>query len=166
MILGAIVDNLNANKASKRPVFTYCREDQQKSMRPDFVIKAERSQDTAPKPVFVLEAKKIDENKPLKDHLPQLFDYLRRLCLEHRYSHLFGVLTNYKSWIFVKFDLTAEVIAVRDRQVRHDEVAARFEVSPEVKIFEDLQQLQTNNLAKVIEIISLCCTLLTSGQPQ
>ena len=94
-------------------------------------------QDVGEKPVFVLEAKKIDETRPLKEHLPQLFDYLRRICLKHRYPCLFGVLTNYKSWIFVKYDLVAEVQAVRNC-VRHDQVPAKFEVCPEVAILDDL----------------------------
>ena len=101
----------------------------------------------------MLEAKKIDESKALRDHLPQLYDYLRRLCLEHRYPHLCGVLTNYKSWIFVKFDLMKEVVAVHDELIHGDQVAAHFEVCQEITILDDLHKLKPHKLAKVIDII-------------
>ncbi len=111
----------------------------------------------------MLEAKKIDENKALKDHLPQIYDYLRRLCLEHRYPHLCGVLTNYKSWIFVKFDLMKEVEAVKKDLIRHDEIAAHFEVCAEVTILDEIQRLQQEKLVKVIDITYLSCNLESGG---
>lgn len=94
IVVGAVIDHMNS-KAGERK-YSYGRENVSKSKRLDYLIKAFGRQDTSPKPVFVLEAKKIDESRALKEHLPQLFDYLRSLCLEHRYTHLCGVLTNYK----------------------------------------------------------------------
>ena len=41
--------------------------------------------------------------------MPQLFEYLRLLCLEHHLPSLSGVLTDYKDWIFVKYSLEDEV---------------------------------------------------------
>ena len=115
-----IRDESQAEKVSQKQV---------KNMYMDYVILAKREQDSASKPIFVLEAKRMDVS--LEDHLPQLYSYLRRLCLENRYPHLCGVLTNYKSWIFVKFDLMAEVEAVseavKNENVSPDQIPAHFE---------------------------------------
>jgi hypothetical protein len=59
-----------------------------------------------PKPVFVIEVKRAKQQyqfmfgvkigiTTLEDSLPQLFEYLRLLCLEHHLPHMCGVLTNY-----------------------------------------------------------------------
>eukprot|EP00354_Favella_ehrenbergii_P007816 CAMPEP_0170453078 /NCGR_PEP_ID=MMETSP0123-20130129/1776_1 /TAXON_ID=182087 /ORGANISM="Favella ehrenbergii, Strain Fehren 1" /LENGTH=116 /DNA_ID=CAMNT_0010715323 /DNA_START=386 /DNA_END=736 /DNA_ORIENTATION=- len=113
---------MNEKMEEREPILSYSREEgsayMKKSVRPDFLISSARhEQDPAPKPVFVLEAKKIDENKALRDHLPQLFDYLRLLCLKNGYTHLWGVLTNYKSWIFVRYDLISEIETVQTDKV-------------------------------------------------
>ena len=90
--------------------FTFGRESQLGAKRRlDYIIQRKSKTSMSPIPVFVLEAKKIDKSKLLRDHLPQLFDYLRSLCIEHSYTHLDGVLTNYETWIFVRYDLTDEV---------------------------------------------------------
>ena len=164
IVVSAVTTHMNSKKGASEPKFIYCKEDVSLSkVRPDYTIKTFGRQETSPKPVFVLEAKKIDESRALKEHLPQLFDYLRRLCLNHRYTHLCGVLTNYKSWIFVRYDLTAEVEAVRSRRVSHDDpVAARFEVCAETTILNKMNNLLSEaELARVILQIELCCEVLS-----
>ena len=90
-----------------------------KKVRPDFIIeeKAQGSLNNVVKarPVFVIEIKRINQIKfshrfkqrsmTLEDDLPQLYEYLRLLCLVHHLPHLSGVLTNYQDWIFVRYSL-------------------------------------------------------------
>ena len=91
--------------------------------------------------------------------MPQLFDYLRVICLKERYTQLCGVLTNYKSWIFARYDLTTEVNAVRSGEIRPDDpVAARFEVCAEMTILDKSNEMVLETeLARVIRTIHLCC---------
>ena len=81
-------------------------ENKVRGLRPDYVIKrAKKGLEAETKPVFVLEAKRIEPRagqkihnkkiKTLQENLPQMFEYLRLLCLEHQLPKLNGVLTNY-----------------------------------------------------------------------
>ena len=115
----------------------------------------------------MLEAKKIDESKALREHLPQLYDYLRRLCLEHRYRHLCGVLTNYRTWIFVKYDFEREIETVQNFKssaAGPGQVVARFEVCTEMVILDAVFQLLPAGLERVLDTIDLCCTVLGPEQ--
>ena len=111
--------------------------------------------------IFVLEAKKIEKTQ-LSEHLPQLCDYLRRLCLDYNYSSLCGALTNYKTWIFVKYDLMGEVAGVHRKDA--NEVAAHFEVCREITLLDERLKPRstdfTAKLAHILEAIHMCCTLL------
>ena len=96
-------------------------------------------------------------SKKLREHLPQLFDYLRRLCLQYRYGCLFGVLTNYESWLFVRFDLLAEVAVVEESRLTNDQMPAKFEVAQEIKLLGADRSVQLPQLGQIVHIIEFCC---------
>ena len=48
----------------------------------------------------------------LTNHLAQIFRYLRDIALKYKLSQMFGVLTDYKRWYFVRYDLQKELEAV------------------------------------------------------
>ena len=52
------------------------------------------------------------------------------------------MLTNYKTWIFVRYSLLSEVETVP--KISNSEVAAKFEVSQEVDLWSDDYQQQSH----------------------
>ena len=125
----------------------------------------------SPRPAFVIEVKRVESRsnktsrnapcqkslfvqsglKLLQDHLPQLFEYLRLLCLEHHLRSLCGVLTNYQDWIFVRFSLQNEARSVYERvtPIPHP----IFEVSGNVRLRDGQFFLQQKVLAQISKVI-------------
>lgn len=71
---------------------------------------------------------------PLYENLPQLFRYLRHLAIEQHQQFLMGVLTNYKEWYFVRYNLLKELESAFERKPLSHEC---FEVSDRFDLIDD-----------------------------
>lgn len=66
------------------------------------------------------------------------------------------MLTNYKTWIFVRYSLLTEVQTVAE--IDNCDVAARFEVCQEIELLNDeLDVISAAKLAQLVKIIIHCC---------
>jgi hypothetical protein len=106
-------------------------DDQQ--IRPDYIVY--RSSGNYNTPMLVIEVKRTfrhpnyPESFYLTNHFGQLFRYLRNLAIMHRQRFMYGVLTDYKDWYFVRFDMLKELEAAREGKPSLKDC---FEVSPKL----------------------------------
>ena len=54
----------------------------------------------------------LDHERKRKEGLAQHCSKLRDLCIQRHLSSLFGVMTDYRTWIFMRYNLDREVEAV------------------------------------------------------
>ena len=81
--------------------------------------------------------------------MPQLFRYLRHLAVVHRLQTVYGVLTDYRQWFFVRFDLTAELEAA----INGDGISRCFEVSRCYELLDQDFNVKEDVLGEVIHHI-------------
>ena len=95
----------------------------------------------------------------LEDNLPQMFEYLRLLCLEHHLPQLHGMLTNYQEWIFVSYSLEDEVRKVYNGEamgVRHIKKLV-FDIGDQISLRDDNHVLQKEKLRLITRMIIDSC---------
>ena len=100
--------------------------------RPDFVLFRRDEKDKS-HPLYIIEVKKPNSSKKLTDDLAQNFEQTRSICIDYGLAQTYGVLTDFKTWIFTRCDIGKEVHSVVNRSHQHDppkmfEVSENFEV--------------------------------------
>ena len=87
-----------------------------KTVKPDITLYYKRpiqgSTEALPSvPILLVEVKNLEDtkNESLLNHVPQILEQLRSACCVYGLTQCFGVLTNYKDWYFLVYDMAQEV---------------------------------------------------------
>jgi len=93
--------------------------------------------------------------------LEQNFKQLRNTCIQYNLQEACGVLTNYRQWIFTRYDMSKEIFKVVSsaenklggKIYRNYNQQSYFEVSEPFYLLSDLLEVKVSELEKIVNIL-------------
>jgi predicted XRE-type DNA-binding protein len=83
---------------------------------------------------------------------------MRSYCIETNIRSVYGIMTNFKEWIFTRYNLVSEAAKIIDIQSSRDNRMIKphinpYEMSKVIKLIDSNNRINMDQLYKLIKII-------------